>query len=47
MSLAKFDFKGYLQMVLGIIINSIGYTCFMLPYKITTGGVGGITALLN
>ena len=32
MSLAKFDFKGYLQMVLGIIIYSIGYTCFMLPY---------------
>lgn len=44
--MAKFDFKGYLQMVVGIIVYSIGYTCFMLPYKITTGGVGGISALI-
>lgn len=44
--MAKFDFKGYLQMVIGIIIYTVGYTCFMLPYKITTGGVGGISALI-
>lgn len=45
-TLSKFDIKGYLQMVVGIIVYSIGYTCFMLPYKITTGGVGGISALI-
>lgn len=33
-------------MLVGIIFYTIGYTCFMLPYQITSGGMGGVAALI-
>lgn len=36
----------YAKILLGLVIFSIGYTCFMLPYQIMSGGVAGISALI-
>ena len=38
--------RDYLQMLLGTIIYTIGYTVFLLPYKIVSGGVTGISTLI-
>lgn len=38
--------RDYVIMLLGIIIFTIGYTCFMLPYEITSGGMGGVAAFI-
>lgn len=35
-----------IKMLIGLTIFSLGYTCFMLPYNIMTGGVTGISALI-
>lgn len=37
--------RDYLQMLLGTIIYTIGYTIFLLPYKIVSGGVSGISTI--
>ncbi len=39
-------FKEYSQMLFGILAYCIGYTVFMLPYKITTGGISGVATLI-
>ncbi len=36
----------YIKIFIGLTIFSIGYTCFMLPYQITSGGVAGISSLI-
>ncbi len=36
----------YTKIFIGLIVFSIGYTCFMLPYQIMSGGVAGISALI-
>ncbi|MBQ6192038.1 MAG: YitT family protein [Bacteroidaceae bacterium] len=33
-------------MLLGTVIYTIGYSCFLLPYKIVSGGVTGISTIL-
>lgn len=38
--------RDYLFMGVGLVIFSIAYTCFMLPYEITSGGVSGISAII-
>ena len=38
--------KDYIQIIIGLLIYALGFTCFMLPYNITSGGVGGISALI-
>lgn len=38
--------KDYIYIFLGLIIYSTGYSCFILPYQITSGGVSGIAALI-
>ena len=38
--------RDYMQMLLGTVIYTIGYTCFLLPYKIVSGGVTGISTLI-
>lgn len=38
--------KDYAGIILGLILYAIGYTCFMLPYQITTGGLAGISAII-
>ncbi len=37
--------RDYMQMLLGTIIYTLGYTCFLLPYKIVSGGVTGISTI--
>lgn len=36
----------YSKIFIGLVIFSIGYTCFMLPYQILSGGVAGVSALI-
>ncbi|MBP3711304.1 MAG: YitT family protein [Bacteroidaceae bacterium] len=38
--------RDYLQMLLGTVIYTIGYACFLLPYKIVSGGVTGISTII-
>ncbi len=38
--------KDYFFIFLGLIVYSVGFTCFILPYQITTGGVSGISAAI-
>lgn len=38
--------KDYIQILVGLICYAVGFTCFMLPYKITNGGVSGISGLI-
>ncbi len=43
---AKTAMRDYAQMLLGLLSYSVGFTCFMLPYDITSGGVSGVSALI-
>ena len=36
----------FLFIAIGIVCYVVGYTCFMLPYHITTGGVAGIASVI-
>jgi len=36
----------YLKIAAGLVIFSIAFTCFMLPYQLVTGGVSGISAFI-
>lgn len=38
--------RDYGFMGLGILFFVVGYCCFMLPYQITSGGMGGVSALI-
>ena len=38
--------RDYLQMLLGTVIYTIGYSCFLLPYKVVSGGVSGISTII-
>lgn len=38
--------KDYAGIMLGLTIYAIGFTCFMLPYQITTGGLAGVSAII-
>ena len=44
--MAKEIFFTYLKIALGLVIFSIAFTCFMLPYQLVTGGVSGISAFI-
>ena len=38
--------KDYVYITLGLLLYTIGWTCFLLPYEIVTGGVTGISAII-
>ena len=38
--------RDYLQMTAGLLIYSLGYVLFLLPYKIISGGVSGVATLV-
>ena len=38
--------RDYMQMLLGTVIYTIGYTTFLLPYKIVSGGVSGVSTII-
>ena len=40
------ELKDYFVIGLGLLIYSLGWSCFMLPYQITMGGVTGISAIV-
>ena len=40
------EVKDYFMIGLGLFIYSLGWSCFMLPYQITMGGVTGISAIV-
>ncbi len=39
-------FRDYLLLLFGVILFAGGYSWFLLPYKIVSGGMGGISALI-
>lgn len=38
--------RDFVFITFGLLVYAIAYTCFMLPYQITTGGVAGISAIV-
>ena len=38
--------KDYIYITLGLLLYTIGWTVFLLPYEIVTGGVTGISAII-
>jgi len=40
------EFKDYIAITFGLLIYALGWTCFLLPYQITTGGVTGVAAII-
>ena len=40
------EVKDYFAIAFGLFIYSLGWSCFMLPYQITMGGVTGIAAIV-
>lgn len=36
----------YVRLLIGVVIYAAGYACFMLPYGIVSGGMGGVSALI-
>ena len=40
------EFKDYTLITFGLLCYAIGFTCFQLPYQITTGGVAGAGAVI-
>ena len=39
------EVKDYTGILIGLTMYAVGFTCFMLPYQITTGGLAGIAAI--
>ena len=42
----KSEVKDYLGITLALILYSFGFTFFLMPYEIVTGGVAGIAAIV-
>lgn len=40
------EFRDYLMITVGLICYATGFTCFQLPYHITTGGAAGLGAVI-
>lgn len=40
------DFRDYLIITFGLLLYALGFTCFQLPYEITTGGLAGASAVI-
>ena len=38
--------KDYIFITLGLLLYTVGWTFFLLPYEIVTGGVTGISAII-
>ena len=38
--------KDYITITLGLMAYALGWTLFLLPYQVTTGGVTGISAII-
>lgn len=40
------DIHDYIIITIGLLMYAIGFTCFQLPYEITTGGLAGAAAVI-
>ena len=40
------DVRDYVVITLGLLMYAVGFTCFQLPYEITTGGLAGAGAVI-
>ena len=40
------DIRDYVIITIGLIMYAMGFTCFQLPYEITTGGLAGAAAVM-
>lgn len=40
------DVRDYVTITLGLVMYAVGFTCFQLPYEITTGGLAGAGAVI-
>ena len=40
------EVKDYVGITLALILYSFGFTFFLMPYEIVTGGVAGIAAIV-
>lgn len=40
------DLRDYIVITIGLIFYAVGFTCFQLPYEITTGGLAGAGAVI-
>ena len=40
------EVKDYLLITVGLFLYAFGWTVFLLPYQIVTGGVTGIAAIV-
>ena len=45
--LKSFYWRDYIIIILGLVLFSIGYVGFLIPYKVVTGGLGGIALLVK
>lgn len=45
--LKSFYLRDFLTIIAGLILFSIGYVGFLIPYEVVTGGLGGIALLIN
>ncbi|HQC30204.1 MAG TPA: YitT family protein [Acholeplasmataceae bacterium] len=43
----KFQLKQYIEITIGVIIMTIGFYFFFIPLNINSGGVGGLSIVLN
>lgn len=43
----KFHIKQYIQITIGVIMMSLGFYFFFLPLNLNTGGVGGLSIVVN
>ena len=42
----KNECKDYFNITLGLMLYTFGFTIFLLPYQIVTGGVTGLAAVI-
>lgn len=40
------DIRDYIVITIGLLMYAVGFTCFQLPYEITTGGLAGAGAVI-
>ncbi len=45
--LKAFEWRDYLVIVIGLVLYAVGLTGFLIPNKIVTGGLAGISLLIN
>ena len=41
-----YEVKDYVNITLGLMLYTFGFTVFLLPYEIVTGGISGVGAIV-